>query len=124
MKSGKAQPDKDVTAAFLAGKTEHSRDLFDHFITVYTTLGATGLYPTKSMISITSSDKKVAWITQLGKDFIHVVLPFSQAYPDNLCFQKIAQVPGQQQFNHHLRIHYKEDLNEEVLRFMALSLKA
>ena len=73
------------------------------------------------MIGISNTHKRIAWVTQSGKNFIHVVFPFRQAYPDNLCFQKIAQVPGQQQFNHHLRMLNKDDLNGEVMRFMKMA---
>jgi hypothetical protein len=73
------------------------------------------------MIGISNSHKRIAWVTQLGKNFIHVVFPFKQEYPDNLCFQKIAQVPGQEQYNHHFRMLNAEDLNEEVLGFMRLA---
>jgi hypothetical protein len=74
------------------------------------------------MIGIDNWNKRIAWITQLGKNFVHVVFPFKQAYEDNLCFQKIAQVPGDaKQFNHHFRMLLKEDINEEVLKFMKLA---
>jgi hypothetical protein len=75
------------------------------------------------MIGISNSQKRIAWITQLGKNFIHVVFPFKQEYPDNLCFQKIAQVPGQQQFNHHFRMLSPEDVNAEALEFMKLAYR-
>lgn len=75
------------------------------------------------MIGLDNGTKRVAYITQLGKNFIHVVFPFKQEYPDNLCFQKIAQVPGQRQFNHHFRMLMPEDLNEEVLTFMKLAFE-
>jgi hypothetical protein len=71
------------------------------------------------MIGIANSKKRIAWVTQLGKNFIHVVFPFPEAYTDNLCFQKIAEVPGDiKQFNHHFRMLYSQDLNDEVLGFM------
>jgi hypothetical protein len=57
----------------------------------------------------------------LGKDFVDVTFPFKKPYRDNLCFHKIAQVPGQQQFNHHFRMYSKEDVNEEVIGFMKLA---
>ena len=98
--------------------------LFDHFIKQFETLGKITIHPAKTMIGIDNGNKRVAWITQLGKSFIHVVFPFKKPYPDNLCFQKIAQVPGDsQQFNHHLRILFPEDINKEVLGFMKLALK-
>jgi hypothetical protein len=84
-------------------------------------VGDINVEATKSMIGISNSHKRIAWITQLGKNFIHVVFSFKQEYPDNLCFQKIAQVPGQEQYNHHFRMLTTEDLNEEVLGFMQLA---
>jgi hypothetical protein len=57
----------------------------------------------------------------LGKDFADVTFPFSKPYNDNLCFPKIVQVPGQQQFNHHFRMYSKEDVNKEVMSFMKLA---
>jgi len=111
--------------AFIAGKSAHTLALLNHFIEQYQQLGDVYLYPTKSMIGIGSGDTRIAWITQLGKNFIHVVFPFEHPYADNLCFQKIVQVPGDaHQFNHHFRMLLQEDINEEVLQFMRLSLQA
>jgi hypothetical protein len=73
------------------------------------------------MIGISNAHKRIAWVTQLGKNFIHVVFPLKQPYEDNLCFQKVGQVPGQSQVNHHLRVLNVEDINEEVLGFMRLA---
>jgi hypothetical protein len=52
---------------------------------------------------------------------VDIVFPFDKPYDDNLCFRKIAQVPGTQQFNHHLRLMNKDDVNKEVLHFMKLA---
>src|SRR5450432_1104428 len=106
---------------FLTGKSGETLALFHHFIAEYGQLGEITLYPAKTMIGIANADKRIAWITQLGKNFIHVVFPFKKPYPDNMCFQKIAQVPGEEQFNHHFRMYYKEDVNEEVIQFMKLA---
>ena len=73
------------------------------------------------MIALGNPDKRIAWVTQLGKNFIHIVFPFKQLHPDNLCFKKMGQVPGSNQFNHHFRMHYIEDINDEVLAFMKLA---
>ncbi|GAA4314966.1 hypothetical protein GCM10023149_11380 [Mucilaginibacter gynuensis] len=110
--------------AFLQGKSEHTLMLFDHFITSYKDLGDVGIYPTKSMIGITAPDeRRIAWVTQLGKSFIHVVFPFKQPYDDSTCFQKIAQVPGDDQYNHHFRMLQVDDINDEVIGFMKLALQ-
>jgi len=106
---------------FLTGKSPHTLALFHHFINEFEKIGDITVEPTKTMIGISNSHKRIAWVTQLGKNFIHVVFPFRQPYEDNLCFQKVGQVPGQQQFNHHLRVLNIDDINEEVLGFMRLA---
>ena len=98
--------------------------LFNHFIEHYNKIGKISLHSTKTMIAIVSQQKRIAYVTQLGKNFIHIVFPFEKSYPDNLCFQKIAQVPGDvRQFNHHFRMCDREDVNEEVLKFMRLAYR-
>lgn len=106
---------------FLNGKSEYTLGLYYHFISEFEKIGDIIVEPTKTMIGISNSKKRIAWVTQLGKNFIHVVFPFKEEYPDNLCFQKIGQVPGQNQFNHHFRMLYKEDINKEVLKFMKMA---
>lgn len=109
---------------FLNGRSEHTLALFHHFIKEYQNIGNVVLHPTKTMIALSNPDKRIAWITQLGKNFIHIVFPFKELYEDNLCFTKIGQVPDNAtQFNHHLRIYQKEDFNEEVLSYMQLAYK-
>jgi hypothetical protein len=107
---------------FLNGKSEHTVMLFRHFIKEYERIGKITVHPAKTMIGIATTCRRIAYITQLGKNFIHIVFPFEQPYSDNLCFQKIAQVPGDdKQFNHHLRILSKDDINDEVKKFMKLA---
>ena len=114
-------PDKTI-ADFLSGKSAHTIQLFDHFVEVYNTIGIIELHAAKTMIGISNTHKRIAWITQLGKNFMHVVFPFKQPYSDNLCFIKIAQVPGDnKQFNHHFRMLHTEDINEEVMYYMKLA---
>jgi hypothetical protein len=106
---------------FLRGKSAHARELFDHFVQQYQKLAPVTVHPAKTMIGIATPRKRICYVTQIGKDFIHVTFPFEAPYADNLCFQKIAQVPGQQQYNHHFRMYNKEDLNAEVKKFMKLA---
>ncbi len=111
------------TGDFLSGKSETTLALFHHFIGAFEKTGTLSLHPTKSMIAVHNGQKNIAWITQLGKNFVHVVFPFRMAYSNNLCFQKIAEVPGSvKQFNHHFRMLQKEDVNAEVKKFMKLAL--
>ena len=110
--------------SFLTGKSEHTLSLFAYFVSEFEGMGTISLHPTKTMIAVDNGQKRIAWITQLGKNFIHVVFPFKEPFYDNLCFQKVGQVPGSNQFNHHFRMLQKEDLNEEVRKFMQIALEA
>ena len=117
----KAISTSKVPEDLLQGKMPHARELFAYFIAQYQTIAPVTVHPAKTMTGIATPRKRICYITQVGKDFIHVVFPFEETYPDNLCFQKIAQVPGQQQYNHHFRMYNKEDLNDEVRKFMKLA---
>lgn len=117
-----ANPSDDIQiGAFLSGKSEYTLSLFHYFIAEFQKIGNVELHPTKTMIALGNPDKRIAWVTQLGKNFIHVVFPFKQLYPENFCFKKMAHVPGSNQYNHHFRMLYKEDINDEVLKFMQLA---
>lgn len=106
---------------FLKGKSELTLSLFWHFVEQYQDLGKVTIHPTKSMIAF-AAKTRIAYVTRLGKDFVDIVFPFAKPYNDNLCFHKIAQVPGSQQFNHHFRMCSKEDVNEEVVSYMRKAL--
>lgn len=108
--------DKDLTD-FLNGKTEYTLALFRFFIDEFQSIGPIELQPLKSMIAI-KGQNRIAYITQLGKNFVHIVFPFNCQFADSLCFTKIAQVSGTNQYNHHLRLYSKEDINDEVKDFM------
>jgi hypothetical protein len=109
-----------VLADFLKGKSEHTIMLFHYFTKQFRKIGEVTVHPTKSMIAFAATTR-MAYLTRLGKDFIDITFPFSQPYHENLCFHKIAQVPGSQQFNHHFRMYSKEDINEEVMSFMQMA---
>ncbi len=116
---------QETAVDFLTGKSPETIELFSHFVNEFQKIGEVTLYPAKTMIGIAAPRKRIAWITQLGKNFVHVVFPFEKPYEDNLCFQKIAQVPGDaKQFNHHFRMYHKEDVNAEVKNFMQLAYEA
>jgi hypothetical protein len=102
---------------FLKGKSEVALALFDDLIDALTQIGPVKLETTKSMIAV-ASIARFAYIIAIGETFIDVVLPFAEANEDNYCFRKIALVPGGTVYNHHLRLMYKEDLNEEVVNYL------
>lgn len=105
---------------FLTGKPEHTVELFWQFADTFQQIGKVTIHPTKSMIGF-AAKKRMAYVIRLGKNFIDVVLPFDKPHTDNLCFHKIAQVPGSQQYNHHVRLTSGDDLNAEVRKFMKLA---
>lgn len=107
---------------FLDGKSQHTISLFYELVNQLQQIGETSIHPTKSMIAL-SAQKGFAYVTQLGKNFIDVVLPFNQLYQDNLCFIKIKQVPGTNDYNHYLRLFSTEDFNEEVKAFLQLAYR-
>ncbi len=113
--------DKELTD-FLAGKSEHTIALFNHLVDEYRQIGNMRLHPAKSMISF-AARTRFAYVIQLGKNFVDVVFPFKQPYEDNLCFNKIKQVPGSDDFNHHFRMYFVEDINDEVRMYMKMAYK-
>jgi hypothetical protein len=120
--SKKKNPDEKTLDDFLNGKSEVTLSLFHYFIDQFNKVGEITIHPAKTMIGIATRRKRIAYIIQLGKNFIHIVFPFEKPYADNLCFQKIANVPGDlKQYNHHFRMLAKEDINKEVMKFMKLA---
>nr|WP_236676259.1 DUF5655 domain-containing protein [Chryseolinea lacunae] len=101
-------------------KSEHTLALFRYFVEQYQKIGPVTVHPTKSMIAL-AAKTRIAYITRLGRDFVDVVFPFPKPYEDNLCFTRIAQVPGTSQYNHHLRLSSVEDVNAEVRKFMKMA---
>ena len=116
-------PTPRTIASFLSGKSDQTVSLFHHFVAEYKNIGEVSFIPAKTMIGIATTRKRIGYITQLGKNFIHVVFHFDQPYHTNLCFQKIAQVPGEKQYNHHFRMFSKEDINAEVRGYMKLAFE-
>ena len=111
--------DKELSD-FLTGKSEHTLQLFNHLVSEFKQIGDVKVYATKSMISF-GARTRFAYVIQLGKNFVDVVFPFKQPYADNLCFNKIKPVPGSDDYNHHLRLYFMDDINDEVRTYMRLA---
>jgi hypothetical protein len=109
-----------VLTDFLHNKSTITVALFWYFVETFQAISTVTIHPTKSMIAF-AVRTRIAYVIRLGKNFVDVVFPFDRPYEENLCFRKIAKVPGQQQYNHHLRIMQKEDINSEVKKFMKLA---
>ena len=118
------EEERELLQNFLMGKSEHTLALFDYFMSEFLKVGPVTIHPAKTMIGIANSHKRIVYITQLGKNFIHVVFPFKEKFEDNLCFQKIAQVPGDIQCNHHFRMLHLDDVNDEVRKFMKIAYES
>lgn len=103
---------------FLKGKSEISLALLDHLLLKLSEMGELKVHATRSML-VLSAETRFAYVIQIGKNFIDVVLPFKELYNDNLCFRKMGQVPGSNEFNHHLRIMTHDDFNDEVCEYLA-----
>lgn len=103
-------------AEFLSRKSEHSRMLLFHLIEAFDQIGVVDVYATKTMVGFRRR-KNFSYIIQFGKSFIDLLLPFKEPYEDNLCFRKIT-MPGDGDYNHHVRIMEVADINEEVRFYM------
>jgi hypothetical protein len=106
---------------FITGKSVAAVALLDYFIAEFQSIGEITIHPTKTMIGIANKHKRIAYVVQIGKAFIEVIFMFKRPYQNNMCFRKIPQVPGQQQFNHHFRMQSVDDINEEILYYMRLA---
>ncbi len=102
-------------------KSEAAKLLFDHFTAELQKIGPVEMYPHKTMISICHGQQRVAYVTQAGKRFIHVVFAFKRRYDDNLCFQRIQEVEGRNVIYHHFRMLHNDDINEDVREFMRIA---
>ncbi|MBX7127195.1 MAG: hypothetical protein K1X47_15980 [Cyclobacteriaceae bacterium] len=114
-------PNSRALEDFFAGKSQHVVGLFDHFVAEFRKIGPVTIHPAKTMIGLATPRKRIVYVTRLGKDFMTAVFPFDRAYPDQLCFEKIANVPGDVQHNHYFRMMSKSDVNPEIRKFMKLA---
>ena len=65
---------------------------------------------------------RFGYIHRLGRQFLDVALTFPKPYRDNLCFYRIGEVPGGKIYQHYLRIMHRDDVNEEVRKYMKYAL--
>jgi len=107
---------------FLLGKSDHTIDLFYHFISEYRKIGRFVLHPARSRIAF-AAKRRFGYIHRLGKDFVDIALTFNEPYRENLCFYRIGEVPGGKIFQHYLRVMRREDVNDEVRKFMKMALE-
>lgn len=106
--------------SFLLGKPEHIRSAFDALHEYV--LQLTGyLAPTKTMIAL-AGKKRFGYIYQITRNRIELVLLFHGIrHEDNLCFSRIANVPGSNQYNHVVHLTSADDFNDEVKKFVRMA---
>ena len=109
--------------SFFEGKSDEIHELFQYFIKEYQKIGGFVLHPAKSRIAF-ATKIRFGYIARVGKDFIDVALTFSKPYYDNLCFYRIGEVPGGKIYQHYIRLKYKDDLNDEVRKYMEIAFLA
>ena len=84
---GNRNADRTI-ADFLRGKSPKTVALFNFFVEQYQDIGSVTFIPAKTMIGVATARKRIAYVTQLGKNFVHVVFHFDQPYYDNLLFSE------------------------------------
>lgn len=105
---------------FLKGKSALTVRLYNYFISEYKKIADINLHPAKTRIAFVANIR-FGYIHRLGKNFIDIVLQFNKPYTDNYCFHKIAHVPDSNIYNHYVRLYSKEDISDEVKKFMLLA---
>ncbi len=103
------------------GKSETTIALYNYFVSELRKIGKFQVHPTKTFIMF-STGKNFAWVHRLGKNYVDITFLFNEAHEDNLCFYKIANVPGSTQHNHYFRMQSIDDINEEVRKFMKMAM--
>lgn len=113
--------DRSVDSFFI-GKSDQVIELFQYFIEEYKKIGCFVLHPAKSRIAF-AAKIRFGYVSRVGKDFIDIALTFDKPYVDNLCFYRIGEVPGGKIFQHYIRLMLKDDINDEVRKFMRMALQ-
>jgi hypothetical protein len=103
---------------FLENKTEKSVDLFHYFISEYKKIGDFELHPVKTRVALLTK-MRFCSINKMGKNFIDVHFVLTHRY-DSPVFYRIDNLDDRF-FVHHLKIHARNDINEEVRKVMILA---
>lgn len=105
---------------FLKGKPAEILELFHFFLDEYRKIANFTLHPAKHRIAFVGKTR-YGYIHRVGRSFIDIVLHFPQAFEENFCFYKIATYPGAGVWNHYIRLQHKEDINEEVKKYLKMA---
>jgi len=106
---------------FLANRTKKALELYNHFISEFKKIGDFELHPAKTRIAL-NKKMRFASINRLGKDCLDAHLVFIERFDETLCFHKIDEVT-KRAFVHHFRLYRKEDLTDELKKYMKMAYK-
>ena len=112
---------KYAVSHFLQGKTEKAKEVFNHFLLVYSRIGDFELHPVKTRVALLTK-MRFCSINKIGKNFIDIHFVLTKSYNDNSLFHRIDNL-AERFFVHHLRVYNKGDINSEVKKFMRLAYK-
>ncbi len=107
--------------SFVEKRKPEIAELLYYFLDQYKQIGDFEVHPAKTQIGF-GAKIRFGYIPRVGKDFIDVALTLPRPYRDNLCFYRIGEVPGFPVFQHYVRLLSKDDINDEVKKFMKLAL--
>ena len=93
--------------------------LFNFFLSEYRKIGPFKLHPVKTRIALLTK-MRFCSINKIRTDHIDIHLVLTGLYEDNTCFYKINNLANRF-FVHHARIYDKNDINDELKKYMAMA---
>jgi hypothetical protein len=104
---------------FLKGKSAHSVQLFHDFLSEYRKIGPFELHPVKTRVALLTK-MRFCSINKVGTHHIDIHLVLTQLFDETFCFYKIDNLANRF-FVHHARLHSKDDITDELKKYMAMA---
>jgi hypothetical protein len=104
---------------FLKGKSAQSVKLFHDFISAYRQVGPFELHPVKTRVALLTQ-MRFCSVNKIAADHIDIHLVLTQLFDDAACFYKIDNLANRF-FVHHARLYNKEDVTNELKKYMAMA---
>ena len=104
---------------FLKGKAAYSIGLFNLFLDEYQKIGPFELHPVKRRVALLTQMRFCA-INKIAPNYIDIHLVLTSLFDDTTCFYKIDNLANRF-FVHHARLHDKDDITDELKKYMALA---
>jgi uncharacterized protein DUF5655 len=106
---------------FLKGKTEKAVELFNFFLSEYKQIGDFQLHPVKTRIALLTK-MRFCSINKIGKEYVDIHLVLTEPHNNPQCFYRIDNLANRF-FVHHIKIHSRKDINDELKKYMILAYK-